>query len=261
MGKNLRKYGKSPFNVAVIHGGPGAAGEMALIAKELSSECGILEPFQTATSLEGQVRELKTVIDEVGNPPVILIGFSWGAWLSFTVAAAYPSVVKKLILIGSGPFEKKYAENILETRLSRLNKKDQGEVFSLINQLIDPTIKEKNKSLARLGKIFFRTDAWDPLPLDKDGVEVQYRIYRGVWRDAEEMRRTGRLLEMRNQIRCPVVAIHGDFDPHPAEGVQKPLSDMIKNFRFILLKKCGHRPWIERLARDKFFEILTKELD
>jgi hypothetical protein len=27
--KNLRTYGKVPFNVAVIHGGPGAAGEMA----------------------------------------------------------------------------------------------------------------------------------------------------------------------------------------------------------------------------------------
>jgi len=26
--ENLRKYGKSPFSVAVVHGGPGAPGEM-----------------------------------------------------------------------------------------------------------------------------------------------------------------------------------------------------------------------------------------
>jgi hypothetical protein len=55
--KNLRKYGKSPYEVAVVHGGPGAPGEMAPVAKELSLLTGVLEPLQTADSLEGQVRE------------------------------------------------------------------------------------------------------------------------------------------------------------------------------------------------------------
>ena len=32
--KNLRKYGKPPFNVAVIHGGPGVPGEMAPVARD-----------------------------------------------------------------------------------------------------------------------------------------------------------------------------------------------------------------------------------
>jgi hypothetical protein len=34
--KNLRKYGEEPFEVAVIHGGPGAPGEMAPVAGELA---------------------------------------------------------------------------------------------------------------------------------------------------------------------------------------------------------------------------------
>jgi hypothetical protein len=38
--KNLRIYGKAPFNVAVIHGGPGAVGEMAPVARELSIRPG-----------------------------------------------------------------------------------------------------------------------------------------------------------------------------------------------------------------------------
>jgi hypothetical protein len=52
--KNLRIYGKKPFNIAVIHGGPGAPGEIAAVARELSSITGVLEPLQTATSLKGQ---------------------------------------------------------------------------------------------------------------------------------------------------------------------------------------------------------------
>ena len=59
--KNLRKYGKAPFSIAVIHGGPGAAGEMAPVANELASSWGILEPLQTAMSLQGQVEELTRI--------------------------------------------------------------------------------------------------------------------------------------------------------------------------------------------------------
>jgi len=44
---------------AIIHGGPGAPGSMATVARELASDWGILEPLQTVTSLEGQMQELR----------------------------------------------------------------------------------------------------------------------------------------------------------------------------------------------------------
>ena len=53
--KSPRAYGKPPFNVAVIHGGPGVAGEMAGVACELAFGWGVLEPLQTAKSLEGEI--------------------------------------------------------------------------------------------------------------------------------------------------------------------------------------------------------------
>ncbi len=74
------------------------------------------------------------------------------------------------------------------------------------------------------------------------------------------LRQTGKLLDIVAKIRCPVVAIHGDYDPHPAEGVRGPLSSILKDFRLILLEKCGHKPWIEREAKETFYEILNKEL-
>ncbi len=93
--KKLKQYGKKPFSTAVIHGGPGVAGEMAPVTRELASDWGILEPIQTAMSLEAQVEELKTVLENNSNLPVTLIGFSWGAWLSFIVAARYPAIITK----------------------------------------------------------------------------------------------------------------------------------------------------------------------
>ncbi len=69
---NLRKYGEPPFTVAAIDGGPGAPGQMAPVARELSVRWGVLEPLQTATSLEGQVQELRRVLEENGELPVTL---------------------------------------------------------------------------------------------------------------------------------------------------------------------------------------------
>jgi len=74
------------------------------------------------------------------------------------------------------------------------------------------------------------------------------------------LRCSGELLKQGQYIRCPVVAIHGDFDPRPAAGVEIPLGRTVKNFRFILLENCGYEPWIERTAREKFYEIHKNEL-
>jgi pimeloyl-ACP methyl ester carboxylesterase len=258
--KNLRTYGKAPFNVAVIHGGPGAAGEMAPVARELASSCGVLEPLQTKSSLEGQIEELKTVLEKNGDLPVTLIGFSWGAWLSFIFSASYPTLVKKLILIGSGPFEEKYAEKIQKTRLNRLSEEERTEVKSLIEILDNPLTKDKSEAFARFGALFSKADAYDPI-IDESGViDFKVDIFQSVWKDGAELRRSGKLLQLGKHIKCPVVAIHGDYDPHPAEGVQKSLSAILKSFRFVLLKNCGHKPWIEREARDRFYGILKEEL-
>jgi pimeloyl-ACP methyl ester carboxylesterase len=261
--ENPRKYGRKPFGVAVLHGGPGARGEMAPVARELASVRGVLEPLQEAASLEGQVEELKTALVRNGDLPVVLIGFSWGAWLGFVLAASHPDLVKKLILVGSGPFEEKYASGIHKVRMNRLNAKERAEVLSLQAVLENPAGEGKDGALARLGSLFSRTDAHDPIPQEQGEFETpdcRFEVFDGAWKDGAELRRNGRLIELGRRIRCPVVAIHGDADPHPAEGVEKPLSAVLEDFRFVLLQNCGHKPWIERQARDEFYGILKKEI-
>src|SRR5437899_4952417 len=99
---NARIYGAAPYTVAVVHGGPGAPGTMAPEARALASEWGVLEPLQTATSLDGQIEELRQALEQYCDLPVTLIGSSWGAMLSYLLAARHPALVRKLILVGSG---------------------------------------------------------------------------------------------------------------------------------------------------------------
>ena len=257
--KNFRTWGNAPYSVAVIHGGPGAAGEMTPVARELSRTQGIIEPFQTERTVTGQVTELKKVLADSGDLPVTLIGHSWGAILSFIVTAKNPALVKKLILVSSGVFDDAYAAGITNTRLNRLSQEDREVLETLATKLNDPMTRDKNRIFAEFGTIIDKADAWDPLLHSREVIEYRYDIYENVWKQAQELRTSGGLVALGTHIHCPVVAIHGDYDPHPADGVKIPLFRVIKNFRFILLENCGHRPWLERSARDRFYEILSEE--
>ena len=228
------------------------------VAHELSSEIGVLEPLQTANSVEGQVEELKNVLESHGNPPLSLIGFSWGAWLSYILTAYHPSLVKKLILISSGPFEEKYSAKIMETRLSRLDAEEKKEALSLLSALNSNDLNENG--FARFERLMSKADSFDSLPQNSEISDVSLDVYRQVWEQASKLRSDGQLLQLGERIQCPVVAIHGDYDPHPDEGVKDPLSRVIEDFKFILLQQCGHRPWLERNAKDRFYGILKREI-
>jgi pimeloyl-ACP methyl ester carboxylesterase len=129
-----------------------------------------------------------------------------------------------------------------------------------MERLNDPTTENKDTTMARVGELISKADSYDVVKHEDEVLGVQYRVFQNVWSDAEELRSSGQLLQLAGQIRCPVTAIHGDYDPHPADGVKKSLSVVLKDFRFILLKKCGHTPWIENQASGEFFKIIRQEL-
>jgi len=258
---NVNVYGEEPFNVVVIHGGPGAAGEVAPVAIKLSKKFGVIEPYQTSFSFQGQVVELFEQIKKYCTPPVKLVGYSYGAWLAYIFAAKYQETVQKIILVCSGSFDEKHNINILYERLSRLTHNEAEEVRKLLEIISDISNKNIDEGFKRFGELISLADTHEEITgLEKTEIIFRPDIHHSVWNDAKEMRRTGALLNFAYDIKCPVTAIHGDYDPHPVNGVKEPLKEIIKNFKMIVLKKCGHTPWREKHAREKFFEVLEKEL-
>ena len=257
---SFKKYGCEPFTVAVIHGGPGVPGYMKPVAVELSNVCGIIEPFQSAGTIDGQVEELRNILIENCELPITLIGHSYGAWLSVIFASENTEYIKKIILISSGPFGDEYASIINETRFSRLSEKDVAELNKLKLELNNPVGKNKKDVFKKLGEISSKADYFKPINFSDDILDYQPDIFQTVMREALYLRKSGKLLKMAGRVNCPVIALHGDYDPHPFKGVEEPLSKVINDFSFILLKDCGHYPWNEVNAKEKFYEILEKEL-
>ena len=258
--KKFRNHGHEPYRVVLIHGGPGAPGEMRPVGNELSKYFGSIEPFQSADSIDGQIHELKKLIISKCDVPVILVGFSWGAWLAMFLTVEFPMIVKKLILVGSGPFKPEYAEEITPTRESRLTDQERAEIHNLIIKIENSTGEEREEAFTRFGEIFSGTDTYEPIDdQDKTVVVFQPAIFQKIWPEADNLRKSGELLKMAAKITCPVTAIHGDYDPHPWHGVKEPLTEVLENFNFILLEKCGHKPWIEKYAQEKFYKVLIQE--
>lgn len=258
--ESFRKYGIAPFNTAIIHGGPGAPGYMKPVAEELSKFSGIIEPLQSANTIDGQVEELRIILKTNCNLPVTLIGHSWGAWLSVIFASENPEYVKKLILIGSGPYDDEYVNIINETRLKRLSEKDVSELSKLKLELNNPANNNKKEVFKKYGELSSKADYFKPISFSDDILDYQPDIFQTVMREVLYLRKSGKLLKMAGRLKCPVVAIHGDYDTHPYKGVEETLLKVVKDFRLILLNDCGHYPWNEVNSKEKFYEILAKEL-
>jgi pimeloyl-ACP methyl ester carboxylesterase len=260
--QNPQFYGDRPYRVVTIHGGPGAMGSVTPVARSLGNYFGVLEPMQTALSVEGQVEELRNAIVQHAAPPVALVGHSWGAWLAFLLAARCPGLVSKLILVSSGPFLESWTAGMMDTRLAHLTPEEGLEVQTILAKLDTVEGDERNRMFGRMGELMGKADTYAQAPAGEayetagDGA-----VYNSVWNEAALMRRSGALLAQAESIACPVVAIHGDYDPHPWQGVKEPLEKSIKDFRFVLLERCGHEPWEELWAREKFYEILRTELE
>ena len=179
--KSVRYYGQPPYKIAVLHGGPGAPGYMAPVARELGRSRGILEPLQTESSLDGQIAELRDQLADNADFPVTLIGSSWGAVLALFIASTGEIAIEKLVLIGSAVFDAESSAKIKEVRLGRLADTDRQWLQEIESRLNDPLETNKPEIAKEWGDIFFQTDVYDAITTDLEVIEVQCDLNTKVW--------------------------------------------------------------------------------
>ena len=257
---NPRRHGRPPYRTVLVHGGPGAPGSLAPVARVLARHQGVLEPWQTARTVAGQVEELSRQVERWATTPVALVGHSWGAWLSVLLAADHPELVQRLVLIGAGPFRARDAHEVGERRTRRLTGDEREEVQELERRLVDPNQHATASTLRRLERLTERTDSYRLVPHRSSAPAPDVRTFREVWADAARIRQSGALLRSLHRVQAPVLVLHGADDPHPVEGVVVPLRRAGVHVRVVVLDRCGHYPWWERYARDAFFGRLRAEV-
>lgn len=249
----VRFYGNKPYKIALIHGGPGDIGSLKYCAEQLESkiEIGIIEPLQSKYSISELICELCMQIKDNISGKAILIGHSWGAWLAALLAEQSPELVEKLILVGCPPLEDKYVDEITNRRLRNLSEKDRC-TFNRIKD--DITCSENLLTMQAL------IEKADNVCLLKSGqpksTNLDGKMYSQVWSEAAKMRYERRLLSAFSNIECKIYLIHGENDPHPIIGIVYPLLQQNIDCKTYILPKCGHSPFEEEYANERFFEIV-----
>jgi pimeloyl-ACP methyl ester carboxylesterase len=159
--------------------------------------------------------------------------------------------VERLVLVGCGPLDARDADVVWATRLARLGEEARAEAESLAAraELGD------GAALARLAVVLRAADDVEA-DVARAPAGIDAEAYRRVWPELDAMRRSGALLEEVARVRCPVVVLHGDADPHPVDAVVRPLRSVLGDVEVVVLERCGHTPWVERGARDAFFRAL-----
>ncbi|MFP4186170.1 MAG: alpha/beta fold hydrolase [Thermoplasmata archaeon] len=213
-----RRYGEPSYDLVVIHGGPGAIGDVGPLAEELSEGYSVMEPFFDQVSIKGQIDRLKEAVESSCEDDVTLIGHSWGAWLGW-IFAADSQRVDKLIIISSPPFEVEYVGDMRETLSERMDSSQEERYLDLKRRK-----DESDRAMKEFGKLMMELNSYDLTNISQYDVEVLAEVNEKVWREAEQLRRSGELLKMGRTMDSSVIAFHGNYDHHPAEGVKSPLS-------------------------------------
>lgn len=249
----IRLYGNEPYNIVLVHGGPGAIGSLKGFAKELSNQInlGVVEAIQSKYSVEELIEELHCQIKENCLAKVTLIGHSWGAWLVAFFAGKHPDLVKEVVLIGCGPLEDKYIAEISLRRLENLS----GEDANLYKRLINNQVTDED--MKRVPVMLEKSDNFCLEEKELHGADkTDSEMYNLIWSQAATLRTDGKLLEAFQKIKSKIYLIQGEYDPHPVKGVTIPLQENNIPCQSYALKKCGHSPFMEKYAKDEFYNIL-----
>lgn len=254
-------YGQSGRTVFVLHGGPGAAGHMAPVARRLSRTYRVVEPFQRASgdrplTVAQHIADLHELIEaQDGDTPPVLLGSSWGAMLALAYAAAHPDTAGPLILVGCGTFDPVSRQHMYRILAERITEETRDQIAQA------ERLSDANTRLAATAKAVTTHYSRDPVASPHEEETVDAQALQESWADILRLQDEGVYPAAFAAIKAPVLMVHGDYDPHPGRLIRDCLQPLMPQLVYRELADCGHYPWLERAAADDFYRLVSEWLD
>jgi pimeloyl-ACP methyl ester carboxylesterase len=269
-GLHTRSYGSSGPLVIVLHGGPGARGEAAPIARGLADSFRVLEPWQRGSgeeplSVDRHIADLHGLIESRGpadRPAPALVGESWGAMLALAYAAAYPASAGPIVLVGCGTFDEAARGRLRATLDERMDEGLRRRLEQLPEEFPDPA--ERLRRTYELTRPLYVVDPMDSTEAGEttaaQAEPLDVRSHTETWEDMVRLQREGVYPARFAAIRSPVLMLHGAQDPHPGWMIRASLEPYLERLEYREWDRCGHSPWLERGVREEFFALLKQWL-
>jgi pimeloyl-ACP methyl ester carboxylesterase len=247
--------------VFVLHGGPGAPGHMAPVARGLANQFRVIEPFQRSSGAEPltvarhveDLHELVELHKETERPA--LVGSSWGAMLVLAYAAAHPASAGPLALIGCGTFDR-----AARARMDATLEERGDDAFRLRLARLDEELPDPDERLKARAALITPLYMYDPIPARDETVRCDARGHEEAWKDMVRLQDAGVYPAAFASIRSPVLMLHGTHDPHPGRMIRDSLAPYLPHLEYREWERCGHFPWLEKAVCEEFFTVLREWL-
>ena len=250
-------YGSSGPTVIVLHGGPGAAGYMAPVARGLADLFRVLEPWQRGSggaplTVARHVADLHELVEaHCGEARPALVGSSWGAMLALAYAAAHPSRAGPLVLIGCGTFDRTARGRMEAILEERMDDRLRQRMERLPEEFPDP-----DERLKAMGDVILPLYSYELATTDQEVKECDARAHHETWTDMVRLQEEGVYPTAFAAIDGPVLMLHGTVDPHPGQMIRASLEPHVPQLEYREWEQCGHYPWREKAVADQFHHTL-----
>jgi pimeloyl-ACP methyl ester carboxylesterase len=174
--------------------------------------------------------------------------------LALCYAAAHPDKAGPIVLVGCGTFDvasRARMKEILRERTDVGLQERLARVTASTNDAAD--LHMKKQKLTRDLSVYDRAEPW---PEKQEYEPLDVRAHRETWDDMMRLQSDGTYPQAFTAITSDVLMVHGNYDPHPGPMIHASLRPFIRRLDYRELDRCGHSPWLERLARDEFFSTL-----
>jgi pimeloyl-ACP methyl ester carboxylesterase len=230
---------------------------MEPVARELGDQFRPVEVLQRrgengGLSVSRHMADLRDCIAEYGaGEPALIVGHSWGAMLAMAYGAAHPETLAGLMLIGSGTFDKASRQRLAELRQDRLGESGRAAMARLKASSLSATDRMK-----RSAGLLFKADSHDLAEIGTPVSAFDVEGHDASWDDMMRLQSDGTYPAAYAAITCPVLMLHGEQDPHPGDMIRDSLTPYVPQMDYVELDQCGHYPWLERHARDRFYTVV-----
>jgi pimeloyl-ACP methyl ester carboxylesterase len=160
-----------------------------------------------------------------------------------------------MVLVGCGTFDKDARARLSETRKRRI--RDYLQSHPEHRADLDLSFEEQ------IFKWHTLTDTYEAVPDgpgNAAGEPFDMAAYVETWNDMLRCQDAGIYPYSFASITTPVIMLHGAYDPHPGRMIRDGLRQYLPHLEYREFERCGHDPWVEKHAREEFFEALRSWL-
>jgi len=263
------EQGQGPQTILLIHGNFSSSMHFTPLLENLPKTYKVIAPdlrgygdssyFRRISSLLDFAEDMKLFLEAKLIDEVVVVGWSLGGGVALELAAKYPKLVSKLILINSTThrgypiFKKGENGQFLMGEAYESPKaleKDPIQVIPLLNAL-------KEQNFAVMNYIYDQTIYTVNKPNEKDNtlwiheslkqrnlVDADWALANLNMSDQHNFYNAG--TQTIGLVKCPVLHTWGDKDiVVPEYMVQENFKALEKNSKRITYKNCGHSPLVD----------------